>query len=1163
MKPTGVKLLLIITISFLCVLSSASAAVFTVTSQADSGPGSLRDAITKANSNGTTEKDYIYFNISMTSPQRPVIVISSDLPALSSNIVIDASTQASTVYGVSTARVLLMRNNDQATFYGLRIDNAVGVEIYGLVIATAGVAGESYGIQISGTSSDIIIGGNGKGNVIYGFKFGIYGVAPNADPKIISNLTIQNNIIGMREDGVIAADAYSCFQPVLVTRLNGVTFGGNRADLGNIIAGTTYGAYLSADAGDVLATFNKIGTDVSGTAATASFLFSEEYFGIAGATNGTVMVADNLIAGQSIYGLGLYGLRNATFRVLRNKIGTETTGTSVLGQRSSGIRVMDCMRGVIGGSLSDKNIIAGCYDVPVVVISSYQVTVSQNEMFCNNNTSIATTPANSIQLLSWNPADGKAKPFVRVLTCNATTISGSATPNAKMEAFIPYRCGNGRKCDGRNYIETFFAGADGKWTYALKGRDGVIFSATDATGATSDYSNPVWSEDIPANIVHTGCGQSTGRIVNKILYNAMPFHWEDENGNTVGTDTSLLNVPAGKYRLVMYGAGCNKPECIEYSPFFEVKDMSPAIQTGTMTMLPARCAVSNGSITGLQFQGMNLKYNWYNVNTPAVTVGAGPTINNLAPGNYSVTITDTVNGCTVTGGPFEIKAVNAPVLDVSSVLLRNAVCSQPTGSITGLKVSGTGTIIYTWTNAAGQTVGSTEQLTDIPADTYTLSISDQSGCPAPPSQPFVITAPGEILIDRGTATIREASCTVNDGGISGLQATNAETIRWLDNSGTLLGSGLDLANLAPGTYRLEITNTYGCNATQDFEIPQHAPELITVSQVNTQNPVCNLNNGSVTGMILAGGTPVSYRWLDVSDREVSMVKDLTNAGDGIFRLYVKDIEQCEQLVATIILKTPNLPRIDATYLSIIDDVCSMTSGAIAGLGVNGKEPLSYAWLNPDSTVISTTLQAQSLPGGYDYTLRVTDAYGCVVYSNPYPVNAVDILLLAPTVKDVVIMKGMTANIKVTNLHQGIYNLFLPGTEWSETNTTGEFSIANIAGNTTYGINYQFGECVSPTTYFKVEIIDAVKVYAPTAFSPNGDGHNDTFKPRGVGVSSYSLFTVMDRWGNCVFTTKDINTGWDGSFKGKRVEAGAYVWLLQGIDILGQPVQEKGAVLVVY
>lgn len=1162
MKPTGVKLLLI-TISIFCIFSSASAAVFTVTTQADSGPGSLRDAITKANSNGITEKDYIYFNISVTSPARPVITLNSDLPALSSNIVVDASTQASSVYGVSTARVMLMRDNNLNTFYALSIANAVGVEIYGLVLATNGTVGESYGIQITGTSSDITIGGTGKGNVIYGYRYGIHGVAPNADPKTISNVIIQSNIIGMKEDGQIAADAYSCFQPVLITRLDGVTLGGNRVDLGNTIAGTGTGVFLSLDAGNALVAFNKIGTDVDGTAATASPFFQEQYLGVSGATNGTVAVTDNLIAGQSLYGISLTGLRNSTFRIQRNEIGTEITGTAVLGQRSSGILISDCAKGTIGGTMSDKNIIAGCYDVPVYVIASYQVTVSQNEMFCNNNTTIISAPANSIQLARWNPADGRPAPFVHVLTCNATTISGTATPNARMEAFVPFKCGNGRKCDGRNYIETFFAGADGKWSYALKGRDGVIFSATDPSGATSDYSNPVWSEDILQNITHTACGKTTGSINNRILYNAMPFHWEDENGNTVGTDTSLINVPAGKYRLVMYGAGCNKPECIEYSPFFEVENRTPLVQAAAGIITPATCGFNNGSISNLVFKGINLKIKWYNATAPAVTIGRLTSISNLSPGTYFVEITDTVNGCAATGGPFEIKAINAPVLDVSGLLLQDAACSQPTGSITGLKVTGTGTLTYTWTNATGATVGNTTDLVNIPAGTYTLAFSDQSGCPAAPSQPFVIAAPGNIVIDRTGLVVTEAACTADNGSITGLRAINAERIRWMDVNGVVLGTGLDLTNLAPGNYRLEITNAYGCNATQDFDIERHQPTLITMTSSNTVHPVCNMNNGSVTNLVLTGGTPLSYRWLDRNDAEVSNASDLLNVGDGVFRLYVTDVEQCEQLVSTIILRTPNLPHIDASFVSILDDVCSMTSGMITGVAVDGKEPLSYAWLNPDSAIVSNSLHAEALPGGYAYTLRVTDGYGCVVYGQPITIEAVDILLLAPAVKEAIIMKGMPATIKVNNRNQGTYYLFKPGTEWSMNNATGEFTIDEITTTTTFGIYYQFGECISPTTYFKVDVIDAIKIYAPTAFSPNGDGQNDIFRPRGIGVSSYTLFSVMDRWGNLVFSTKDINTGWDGTFRGKRVETGGYVWLVQGIDILGQPVQEKGAVLVVY
>ncbi|MBW8687103.1 gliding motility-associated C-terminal domain-containing protein [Chitinophaga rhizophila] len=1161
MKPTGVKLLLL-TLSLLCVFSSSWAAVFTVTSHNDSGPGSLRDAITKANSNGTTERDYIYFNFNVPFGGIPEIILINELPALTSNIVIDASTQASPVFGVSTARVWITRANTEATYTALKIENANNVEIYGLCITTGAIRGESYGIQLIGNCNNIVIGGTGKGNVIYGFKYGIYGVSPNHDPKVISNLTIQSNLIGIPVRGVLSADS-SCYQPILVTHLNGVTLGGNRTDLGNVIVGMEYGAYLSADAGDVTVAFNKIGTSFSGTEGTASAQLKEAYLSIAGSTNSLITVTDNLVAGRSIYGIGLYGIRNGTFSIQRNKIGTEVTGSAVLGQRSSGILISDCGRGTIGGSMADKNIIAGSYDVPVAIVSSHQVTVSQNEMFCNNTNTTQTGPANSISLMNWNPADGRQKPFVHVLTCNATTITGKATPNAKMEAFVPHRCGDARKCDGRNYIETFFAGADGAWTYALKGRSGVIFSATDAGGATSDYSNPVWSEDITDQIIHTACGKSTGSIINKVLFNATPFHWEDDNGNTVGTDTSLQNVPAGRYRLVMYAAGCNSPECIQYSPYYTIEDRTPLIQAATGTVRPATCGLYNGSVTGLQISGINLRFSWYNALAPATVIGIAPDIRDLAPGSYYLVVTDTVNTCSVVGGPYEISAINAPVLDASAAQVQNAVCSQPTGSVTGLRVTGTGVITYAWTNAGGDITGSTPDLTNVPGGTYTLAFSDQSGCPAAPSQPFVITSPGEIFINRTSLTIREAACTVDDGSITGLQATNAEIIRWVDTNGLLLGSGLDLTNRAPGNYRLEITNTYGCNATQDFVIPIHQPELITVSAVNTQNPVCNLNNGSVTGMTFSGGTPVSYRWLDGADAEVSAVKDLYNARDGIYRLYVKDAEQCEQLVTTIILKTPNLPVIDEAFVSILDDICSTTTGLIAGLAVNGKEPMSYEWLNPDSAVISTTLRAERLRGGFDYTLRVTDGYGCIVYSDPFTIDAVDILLLAPPVKDIVIMDGMSAQVKVANPLQGNYTLFRQGTDWKETNTTGEFTLTGITTTTTFGINYQFGECISPTTYFKIDVVDAIKVYAPTAFSPNGDGQNDIFKPRGVGVASYTLFTVMDRWGNSVFSTKSINAGWDGTFNGKKVPSGGYVWLIQGIDILGQPIQQKGAVLVVY
>jgi gliding motility-associated-like protein len=1159
MKPTGVALL-ILTISF-CVHTSLRAAVFTVTSKADSGPGTLREAITRANSNGTATKDFIYFNLPGISLADVTIQLNTDLPALAGNVSIDASTQSSPILGNSGARVRLYRDigGGTAVYYGLKIDNAQQVEIYGLAIKSAPTTVEGYGIMLSGVCSDIIIGGTGKGNVINSFKYGVYGMSAT-NPQPVSNITIQCNIIGFEEDGAVATTALSCYQPILLHHLNGVVLGGNRADLGNVMIGNTYGVSLNIDMGSVVVSFNKAGTDINGIGLIDFNLSNGAMIDISGNASGSVLISDNHIAGNSIQGLALTGVQNGNFRIVRNRIGPDAAGQVMLGQRSSGLLIRDCGPGLVGGSLSDKNIIAGCLDAPVAIVNAYRVTVSQNEMFCNNTTTQSSDPANSIALGNWNAPDGRPKPFVHVTACNTTTLSGTATPNAKMEVFSAYRCSAGAKCDGRNYIETFFAGADGRWTYALKGRDGVILSATDAAGATSDYSNPVWSTDIPDNIINTACGKSTGSIRNSLLYNATPFHWEDDAGNTVGTDTSLVNVPAGRYRLVMYGAGCNKPACVVYSPFFEVADVSPAIMTGAVTIQPATCGLNNGSISGLQFRGINLKYQWFNAANQVI--GNNAAIAGLTPGTYTLVISDTVNGCAATGGPYEIKGIAAPVLDATGLVLKNAICSQPTGSITGLKVTGTGTITYTWTNANQVVAGNTLDLVNVPAGQYTLSFTDASACPAAPSGPYTVTAPGLITIDRSNLAIRETDCAVSNGSITGLQATNATTIRWLDRMGTVVGNSLDLANMPAGSYILEITNATGCNATATFIIPQHLPAILTVTQLNKQNPVCNLQNGSATGLVLTGGTPVSYRWVDQSGTEVSQDRELINMGDGVYKLYVTDIERCEQLVTTVTLRTPNLPVIDERYASVIHDVCNTISGMIGGITVSGIAPFSYAWLNEDSAVIATDIKAQGLPHG-TYTLQTTDGNGCIVYSSPFLIEAVDILLLAPRVKDVTIMRGMTAHLKVTNAHQGVYYLFEPGTEWSQTSTTGEFSLTGITESKTFGMNYTFGDCESPPAYVRVEVIDKIKVVAPTAFSPNGDGHNDIFKPRGYGVAAYTLFTVMDRWGNCVFSTRDIDAGWDGTFHGKKVEAGGYVWMMQGIDILGLPVQEKGAVLVIY
>ncbi|MBI1289464.1 MAG: T9SS type B sorting domain-containing protein [Flavobacteriales bacterium] len=80
---------------------------------------------------------------------------------------------------------------------------------------------------------------------------------------------------------------------------------------------------------------------------------------------------------------------------------------------------------------------------------------------------------------------------------------------------------------------------------------------------------------------------------------------------------------------------------------------------------------------------------------------------------------------------------------------------------------------------------------------------------------------------------------------------------------------------------------------------------------------------------------------------------------------------------------------------------------------------------------------------------------------------------------------------------------------------------------------------------------ATDLFVPNVFSPNQDGHNDVFKPRGTEPFEYEL-RVYDRWGNCVFESNEIDRGWDGTFKGQRMNSGVFVYyIMSGGEVLSK------------
>jgi len=81
------------------------------------------------------------------------------------------------------------------------------------------------------------------------------------------------------------------------------------------------------------------------------------------------------------------------------------------------------------------------------------------------------------------------------------------------------------------------------------------------------------------------------------------------------------------------------------------------------------------------------------------------------------------------------------------------------------------------------------------------------------------------------------------------------------------------------------------------------------------------------------------------------------------------------------------------------------------------------------------------------------------------------------------------------------------------------------------------------------ICNGANVFIPNTFSPNGDGANDVFYPRGTGLFSIKSARVFNRWGEVVyekaeFMPNNAAAGWDGSFKGKKLNTDVYIYVIE-------------------
>jgi gliding motility-associated-like protein len=144
--------------------------------------------------------------------------------------------------------------------------------------------------------------------------------------------------------------------------------------------------------------------------------------------------------------------------------------------------------------------------------------------------------------------------------------------------------------------------------------------------------------------------------------------------------------------------------------------------------------------------------------------------------------------------------------------------------------------------------------------TYYLTVTE-NGCSANDS--VKVNVNPLPVIDVNLLVSVDASCNASNGSITGIIATGAPTLvfSW-SNGTTVVGTNLDLINQPLGNYTLSVTDGNGCvSSFGPVQIGGGNPPVVNIDSVLVVDPSCNLANGSISNVLVSGGTlPYTYNW---------------------------------------------------------------------------------------------------------------------------------------------------------------------------------------------------------------------------------------------------------------------------------------------------------------
>ncbi|MCD6366437.1 MAG: gliding motility-associated C-terminal domain-containing protein [Bacteroidales bacterium] len=473
-----------------------------------------------------------------------------------------------------------------------------------------------------------------------------------------------------------------------------------------------------------------------------------------------------------------------------------------------------------------------------------------------------------------------------------------------------------------------------------------------------------------------------------------------------------------------------------------------------------------------------------------------------------------------------------------------------TGSITGYEWNFEGNLVYAQdTSYIFDTTGTFD---------VSLTVTSSLGCS------YSVTKPVEVHDVPQVSFTNTSSCYLDAFDFTDMSSISSGTVTgWTWTFGN--GDTLHIQNPSEtfanaGTYNVTLiaTSNMGCSSSSTQQIEVYPPPTANFSYVyDCQNSsVSFTDNSSATGQTLN-----SWNW-NFGDGNNATDQNPTHIygtlGGQTVTLIVGSSQNCTDTMVQYL----NLQFVTADFDFVSH--CKYDSIQFTNLSnLFGDTTTTYYWTFDDgnTSVQENPSHLYQLEGSYDVTLQITTQSGCqdttmhTITVYPVPVAGFDYsaeeLATGYTISFADLSSGANSwqwnfGDVITSSIQNPEHIY---------NESGNFTVVQVVGN-------EYG-CVDTASTVLI-IAPGEEIYPPklpNAFSPNGDGQNDVFYPRGGPFTSMD-FSVYNSWGEKIFSTTDITGGWDGTRKGVDQPVGTYVWTLKAVTADGKEYTKSGDVTLI-